>query len=91
MSVFAVVLREPNEEVSRRLEAQFSSNHFVLSPTIAVVSTRKLSTDVATLLGITGEGRIPDVKGVVFKLQNAYAGYESRDLWEWLEMQEEKF
>ena len=90
MSVFAVVLREPNQQVLDRLDAEYPDN-FQLSRTFAVVSSDELSQSVATKVGIKGENRAPGVSGAVFILQGAYSGYTDRSLWEWLGKHEDDF
>ena len=90
MSVFAMVLREPNQQVLDRLDAEYPDN-FQLSPTFAVVSSDELTQSVATKVGIKGENQVQGVSGAVFILQGAYSGYTDRSLWEWLRKHEDDF
>ena len=90
MSVFAVVLREPNEEVRNRLKAEYPG-HYRLSPTFALVPADEVSEDIAIKVGIKGDERARNVSGVVFKLQDAWSGYTTQSLWEWLKSHREEF
>ena len=91
MSVFAVVLVEPNDTVMGRLvEAYPEPDHVVLTPTFAVVSADGISSDVAKKVGITGDNRVHDASGAVFQLTSSYAGHTRRALWEWLNKHEDQ-
>ena len=88
MSVFAIVLREPNKHVQGRVDAEYPTC-FWLSPTFAVVATDELTEKVATRVGIKGDDRVPDASGVVLMLGGPYSGYTDRSLWEWLKKYED--
>ena len=90
MPVFAIALRESNQQVLDRIDAEYPDN-FRLSPTFSVVSSSDLTENVAVKAGIKGENQVPDVSGAVFMLQGAYSGYTTRSLWEWLGRHEDDF
>lgn len=90
MSIFAVVLRERNERVVARLRNAYE-DHFSLSSTFFLVPSDELSSVVATTIGIKGDDRVEDSNGVVFKITDAYSGYTTKALWEWLNNHEDEF
>ena len=90
MPVFAVVLKEPNQQVLDRVDEEYPDN-FRLSPTFSVVSSDDLSENVAIKAGIKGENQVPEASGAVFMLRGSYSGYTTRSLWEWLGRHEEDF
>ena len=90
MPVFAIVLREPNQQVLDRIDAEYP-NHFHLSPTFSVVSSNDLTESVAMKAGIKGENQARDASRAVFMLQGSYSGYTTRSLWEWLGRHEGDF
>ena len=90
MPVFAIVLKEPNQQVLDRVDAEYPDS-FNLSPTFSVVRSSDLTESVAVKVGIKGENKAQDVNGAVFLLQGAYSGYTTRSLWEWLERHESDF
>ena len=89
MSVFAVVLNEAHPDVVERIENAYP-DFYQLSNTFFLVQSNALARKVAAAVGIKGDDRIEDAQGVVFRLNRAYAGYSSRDLWEWLGQAEEE-
>ena len=91
MAIFAIVLRNSNEQVMQRV-AQVYPDHYRLGASFAVVSsTSSLTETVATSVGIKGPGRIADASGVVFRLQGTYSGHTDRELWDWLGEQKGQF
>ena len=90
MPVFAIVLKEPNQQVLDRVDKEYPGS-FRLSPTFAMVSSDELSERVATKVGIKGENQAPEASGAVFMLRGAYSGYTTRSLWEWLGRHEGDF
>ena len=89
MAVFAVVLNEANPDVMKRLE-EACPNHYRLNDTFLLVQGDALAETVAVSVGIKGDDRIEAARGVVFRLNMAYAGYSVRSLWDWLRQTEEK-
>ena len=90
MSVFAIVLKEPNEQVLERLEVEYPDN-FRLGRTFALVRSDDLTDKVAKKAGIKGRDGIPDVSVALFMLRGTYCGYTDRSLWEWSERHEDHF
>ena len=84
MSVFAVVLTEPTEHTKRRIESSYPNYHELTSD-VFLVSSDELTKDIKEKIGIGADG----VDGIVFRLNNIYSGYTSRDTWEWLSKMEQ--
>ncbi|MCY4005765.1 MAG: hypothetical protein OXE84_02910 [Rhodobacteraceae bacterium] len=86
MRVFAVALDNDGaasaEEVNDRLKVR-SASFYRLSSTVFVVAADLLSDQVAELAGIKGDDRLQSATGVVFRI-DAYSGFASRSIWEWL-------
>ena len=81
--IFAVVLDEPQPKVKERLEKSYARPYSYTDTFYLIAVDQHVSTDdAANRLGIKGTNR--DATGVVFKLNAAYAGFTSKDLWEWL-------
>ena len=90
MSVFAVVLIEPNADVKRRIAEKFPG-HLEYTPTFFLLESDLLAEVVAASVGIKGDDRIEEASGFVIKLEEfSYSGYTSRSLWEWLREAEKK-
>ena len=85
MSVFAVVLREPNPAIKERVERYYPS-HFPLSDACFLVASDTIAETVAVKTGIKGEEQAEKASGVVFKLNSGYAGFTTRALWDWLKV-----
>ena len=84
MSVYAIVLLEPNGEVKSRISKEFPE-HYEYNSTFFLVEADTLAENVAISAGIKGDNRIESASGVVIKLEEfSYAGYTTRSLWEWL-------
>ncbi len=90
MSVFAVVLIEPNADVTRRIVGKFPG-YLEYTPTFFLLESDLLAEAVAASVGIKGDDRIEEASGFVIKLEEfSYSGYTSRTLWEWLRKAEKK-
>ncbi len=84
MSVYAIVLLEPNSEVAGQIRKNFPG-YYQYNPTLFLVEADTLAENVATSAGIKGDKRIQDASGFVIRLEEfSYSGYTSRSLWEWL-------
>ena len=88
-NAFAVLLQKPDDRTPVRLTEKYEhDNVYRINDMTFLVRTKKqLADDVAVVAGIKGDERF--VSGVVFKLNQAYAGYSARSLWEWLQEGEE--
>ena len=84
MSIFAVILTDPQDETKHKIEAVYPDSYQMAS-NVFLVSSNGLTKEVSNNLGI-GEG---GTDGVVFRLNHAYAGYTSRETWEWLSRAEQ--
>lgn len=82
--VFAIILNESSarDEVLERLRSKYKANYEVLPNALYLIRTTDLANSVADTLGIGGQD--PNVTGAVIKVNDAYAGYFSSDLWDWL-------
>ncbi len=87
MANFAIFLRDIDQNVISRIEENYP-NYYKLSDTAFLVSSDRLTQDIAENIGIKGENRIENSLGVVFKLNNAFSGYFEGSLWEWLDQWE---
>ena len=91
MAVFAVVLNGAHPEVAERIEKAYP-DFYQLNDTFFLVQKDGIipAENVAISLGIKGDDRVENADGVVFRLNNAYAGHSARSLWDWLGQAEEK-
>lgn len=83
MRMFAVILNEANPEIAERIAESYPT-HYRFSDTVFLVSDDALAETVSVNVGIKGDDRVDEARGVVFRLNGAYAGYTKRALWEWL-------
>ncbi len=90
MTVFAIALKEPNNEVIEKVKENYPE-HYPLNETFILISSDELTENVAMQIGLKGDNRIEDASGAVFSLRSNYSGYTSRSLWEWLEKFEDRF
>ena len=89
MRTFAIVLNEANPDVAERIKGEYP-DHYRITDTLFLIADDTIAEKVATAVGIKGDDRIENARGVVFKLNSAYSGYSSRSLWDWLTAAEEK-
>ena len=87
MKNFAIFLKEMDTNVIKRIEENYP-NYYKLSDTAFLVSSDRLSQDIAENVGIKRENSAENSLGVVFRLSSAFSGYFERSLWEWLEQWE---
>ena len=89
--VFAVVLKEANETVERKIMDNYPKMHqYTDTFYLVACGPDVLAKDIAVSVGIKGEGRVESASGVVFKLNTVYSGYTERTLWEWLSSVEDE-
>ena len=89
MSVFAIVLKEANDEVTEQI-AKAYPGHYRYTNIFFLVESNQLAETVAVSVGIKGEHRIESASGAVFELTPSYSGYTTRSLWDWLGRTEEQ-
>ncbi len=89
MRVFAVVLNKPNSDVARRVEDKYP-NHYRMNDTFFLVQGEGIAQTVSEAVGIKGDERVEEARGVVFKINHSYSGFASRALWDWLGQAEER-
>ena len=89
MAVFAVHLSgdSVNEAAQRLRDSYPKPEHHEVSERFFLVRTKGISSNVAEKLGFTSTGQ---VAGSVFKLNAAYAGWDRRDMWEWMSLGEDE-
>lgn len=83
MSVFAIVLNDPDERAWDSLRKQWPDRHLVVTDRLAFVApeTLTLTQDVADTLGLNQERK---VLGIVIEMANR-SGFNKSFLTEWLE------
>ena len=84
MSVFAVILVDPQPHTIDHLKTTYS-DHYELTPNVFLVSSPEMSKQVSQKIGIGPDG----IEGAVFRLNHSYTGYTDRELWEWLSQSEQ--
>ena len=89
MSMFAIILRETNDEVTKRIREKYPTA-YEMTETCFLVQSNFIAENVAVSVGIKGEDRIEEASGVVFRLNGSYAGFTARSLWDWLEQAGER-
>ena len=89
MSVFAIILKEANAEVTEQI-AEVYPEHYQYTDTFFLVESNKLAETVAASVGIKGKHRAESASGAVFELTPSYSGYTTRSLWDWLRRAEEQ-
>ena len=83
MSVFVIVLNAPSESVWNKLEAEFSKK-YVISDTVALVSSQNSLTLTSEIAESVGIGPNNDIVGMVFEI-SAWDGFHYQSTWEWLQ------
>lgn len=79
------------DEIAGNLKANYPKpDHRKLSKRTYLVRSDETTDSIAEKLGIDGESGQDGPTGVVFKLNAAYSGFESRGVWEWLSKAEAK-
>ncbi len=89
MSVFAIVLKKANAQVTEQI-AKAYPEHYQYSNTFFLVESDTLAESFAVSVGIKGEHQIESASGAVFELTQAYSGYTTRSLWDWLSRTEDR-
>ena len=84
--IYLIVLLEANEAVRDRIQAEYPDAYQYNETAYLVTDASPITENVATGIGIKGEGRIEGSSGFVVKLGDApsYSGYTNRALWDWL-------
>ena len=92
MTLYAIVLTEPNAEVDARIRGKYTTDRELydkLNDTFYLVRSDSIySEEVAVNVGIKGYDRVKNAKGVVFRLNGVtYSGYAPGSIWEWLSLE----
>lgn len=86
MSVYAIILNEPNSEVLSRVNQVWPNHNYPLSETVIFVAPEGISLvqQIVTTAGMVEEEK---VFGVVLEMPAAsvYRGWNDQNLWEWLD------
>ena len=91
MHLFAIALSDDNvsfidEQVAAKLFRSYGVEFFQLAEKLLLVRSDGITETVAEKAGIyEPDGATGDTLGVVFKLDDSYAGVASPSLWEWLQ------
>ena len=91
MAIFSVHLSGEIEATAARIKERYPTpGHYQLSDSLYLVRGDTIAQDVAKTVGILEEDDEPlaSARGVVFKLNAAYAGWDRRAIWEWLTLGE---
>lgn len=89
MATFTVYLTGDVEVPASRIRENYGeSDHYKMSDRVYMVRADDLAQNVANKLGL--DGSTPGATGVVWKLNAAYGGIEKRELWEWLELAQQR-
>jgi hypothetical protein len=84
MAVFAVIAPELDPRLEPAIKEQFPERHYKIAPAQFLVADNRLTTQqVSTKLGASG-GSVGRVMIVRF---SSYAGWHSKDMWEWIAAQ----
>ncbi len=81
MSLYAVVLNNPDESVMARAKKELGNRMYVVTDHLALVSPEQtvLTDNVSDMFGID-----KDTTGLVIEIEN-YSGFNQKALWEWME------
>ena len=91
MRNFAVLLEKESRQVAEKIAELYPTPHaYKINETAYLLRTDKLSSDIAKELGIHGDCKDITESGVVIRLNPAYTGFFSPDLWEWFAVAEGK-
>ena len=90
MRKYAILLNEPAEAVSSKIEELYESPlHHKISDTAYLVRTSKLAKEIAISVGLRDSKLEDPPTGVVVRLNSAYSGYNDASLWEWFTLEED--
>lgn len=92
MSVFAVLTQENNPVLAAVITEKFPTNHYVLTSSQWVISSKETAKQLSDTLGITVEGGMkPGKTGTAVILAvSGYWGRANPDFWEWLKLKLEE-
>ena len=81
MTIYAIVLNEPNEAAWRQVKSEWPDRHYIVTDHLAFVASEEviLTEGIAEALGMDDEG---NVTGVVIEAAS-YSGFNKPGLWEW--------
>ena len=83
MSIYAIILNEPDPQAWSKVEREWPDRHYILTENVAFVAPERttISAKIAESVGINSDA---EVLGFVVEL-NRYDGYNDSALWEWTE------
>lgn len=81
MTIYAIVLNEPNEAAWRQVKSEWPDRHYIVTDSLAFVAPEGfiLTEDIAEAIGMDERG---GVTGVVIEV-TSYSGFNKPGLWEW--------
>ena len=87
MAVFIIALDDENKEIYDSICNKYDeSNRYEFSPTLFFVTDNLISERVAIKIGLLGGDKILDATGIVIKLDESYAGFAKKGLWDWFRL-----
>ncbi|MCY4162778.1 MAG: hypothetical protein OXE93_00960 [bacterium] len=86
MAVFAIhITDDPTNSAKSKLEKHYQEPlHYQIAENSYLIRSNSIAQTLAETIGIDGSAGETGPKGVVFKLNAAYAGFNDRSIWEWL-------
>lgn len=81
MTIYAIVLNEPNETAWRQVRSEWPDRHYIVTDCLAFIAPEgfTLTEGIAETIGMDEQG---GVTGVVIEA-TAYSGFNRSGLWEW--------
>lgn len=86
MSLFAVMLAEPDDEISQKLKEEFPRNRrYTVSRTSYIVESDLTAGSILDKLEIGRNESDDDTGAIIFSLNGQYSGFYKNSVWEWIE------
>lgn len=81
MTIYAIVLNEPDEAAWQQVKDHWPDRHYIVSGCLAFVAPEALilTEEIAKTIGMDSQG---NVTGVVIEAAS-YSGFNKPGLWEW--------
>ena len=81
MTIYAIVLNEPDETAWRQVRSEWPDRHYIVTDRLAFITPKEviLTEDIAETLGMDDER---NVTGIVIEVAS-YSGFNKPGLWEW--------
>lgn len=91
MSIFAVLSLTDNKKLEEIIVEKFPTNHYKITSTQWIVSSKETAKQLSDTLGITvdGKGLGPTGSGIILGI-SSYWGRAHTDIWEWMKVKMEE-